>query len=70
MQINSLELKLLDKHRELVHMLIAFFLPEDSDNGNLTLYINYLNSSTANNTTQQFTDGELLICNEIIILDY
>ena len=44
----------------------SILLPENSDNGNLTLYINYLNSSTANNSTQQFTDGELLSCNEII----
>ena len=36
----------------------SILLPENSDNGNLTLYINYLNSSTANNSTQQFTDGE------------
>ena len=44
----------------------SILLPEDSENGNLTLYINYLNSSTANNSTQQFTDGELLTCNEVI----
>jgi len=41
-------------------------LPEDSERGNLTLYINYLNSSTANNETQTFSDGENLTCNEII----
>ena len=38
-------------------------LPQDSERGNLTLYINYLNSSTQNNTTQQFSDGESLISN-------
>ena len=41
-------------------------LPEDSERGNLTLYINYLNSSTANNSTQTFSDGENLTCNTVI----
>ena len=41
-------------------------LPEDSERGNLTLYINYLNSSTSNNSTEVFSDGEELACNEII----
>ena len=40
--------------------------PEESERGNLTLYINYLNSSTTNNSTQVFSDGENLTCNEII----
>ena len=40
--------------------------PEDSERGNLTLYINYLNSSTTNNSTQVFSDGENLTCNQII----
>ena len=31
-------------------------LPEDSERGNLTLYISYLNSSTTNNSTQVFSD--------------
>ena len=44
----------------------SIVLPEDSERGNLTLYINYLASSTSNNTTQQFFDGELLTCNETI----
>jgi hypothetical protein len=41
-------------------------LPEDSERGNLTLYINYLNSNTQNNSTQQFSDGESLITNTTI----
>jgi hypothetical protein len=41
-------------------------LPEDSERGNLTLYINYLNSNTQNNSTQQFSDGESLISNTTI----
>ena len=40
--------------------------PEDSENDNLTLYVNYLSSSTSNNSTQQFFDGEQISCNEII----
>ena len=38
-------------------------LPQDSETGNLTLYINYLNSSTQNNSTLQFSDGESLVAN-------
>ena len=44
----------------------SVLLPEDSERGNLTLYINYLNSSTANNSTEVFNDAEELACNEII----
>jgi len=35
-------------------------LDQDSENGNLTLYINYISSSTANNSTVTFADGEEL----------
>ena len=35
-------------------------LPEDSERNNLTLYINYLQSNTNNNSTQTFSDGEEL----------
>ena len=38
-------------------------LPTDSERGNLTLYVNYLSSNTQNNSTQQFSDGELLSSN-------
>jgi hypothetical protein len=41
-------------------------LPQDSERGNLTLYINYLGSSAENNTTQQFSDGESLVTNVTI----
>jgi hypothetical protein len=41
-------------------------LPEDSERGNLTLYINYLNSNTQNNEAQQFSDGESLVSNTTI----
>jgi hypothetical protein len=35
----------------------------DSENGNLTLYVNYLTSNTQDNATQTFSDGELLYSN-------
>jgi len=38
-------------------------LPTNSDNGNLTLYVNYLSSSTVNNSTESFSDGEELVSN-------
>jgi hypothetical protein len=41
-------------------------LPQDSERGNLTLYVSYLNSNTQNNSTQQFSDAESLICNTTI----
>ena len=44
----------------------SVLLPEDSERGNLTLYINYLTSSTNNNSTQIFSDGEPIICNEAL----
>jgi len=37
-------------------------LSQDSERGVLTLYINYLNSSTTNNSSETFFDGELLTC--------
>ena len=44
----------------------SVLLPNDSSNGNLTLYINYLNSNTANNSTEQFSDNEELVCSTSI----
>ena len=44
----------------------SILLPEDSERGNLTIYVNYLDSSTTNNSTQTFFDAEELACNEII----
>jgi hypothetical protein len=44
----------------------SILLPEDSENGNLTLYINYLSSNTGNNSSQTFFDGEQISSNEII----
>jgi hypothetical protein len=39
---------------------------QDSERGNLTLYINYLGSSTQNNATEEFFDGESLVSNTTI----
>ena len=39
---------------------------EESENGNLTLYVNYLGSNTSNNSTETFSDAEELTCNAII----
>ena len=36
-------------------------LPNESERGNLTLYVSYLSASTENNNTIQFSDGENLI---------
>lgn len=44
----------------------SVLFPTDSANGNLTLYVNYLNSNTANNATQQFFDNEELVCSTAI----
>ena len=41
-------------------------LPEDSENGSLTLYVSYLGSSTSNNSTEIFADSELLTSNVTI----
>ena len=41
-------------------------MAEDSEQGQLTLYINYLTSNTLNNSTQVFSDGEPLTCSETI----
>jgi hypothetical protein len=38
-------------------------LSTDSERGNVTLYVNYLSSSTQNNSTVQFLDGESLSSN-------
>lgn len=42
-------------------------LPQFSERGNLTLYVNYLTSSTLNNFTETFFDGELLATDQTII---
>ena len=44
----------------------SVLLPENSERGSLTLYITYLNSSTANNTTQVFQNDETLVSNTTI----
>ena len=44
----------------------SVLFPQDSERNNLTLYINYLNSNTQNNTTETFSDGEELSSDVII----
>jgi len=44
----------------------SVLLAENSERGQLTLYINYISSNTSNNSTQVFSDGEELTCSEII----
>jgi hypothetical protein len=39
----------------------------DSERGNVTLYVNYISSNTQNNSTQQFSDDELLETSVTII---
>ena len=41
-------------------------LSSDSGRGNVTLYVNYLSSSTSNNSTSQFLDAENLSCDKTI----
>jgi hypothetical protein len=40
----------------------SVLLSGDSERGNVTLYVSYLNSSTSNNSTSQFFDGESVYC--------
>jgi hypothetical protein len=41
----------------------------DSERGNTTLYIQYLNSNQVDNTIETFTEGELLTCSEDILTE-
>ena len=42
-------------------------LAEDSERNNLTLYCAYISSNTNDNSTQQFSDGEDLLCSKDIV---
>jgi hypothetical protein len=44
-------------------------LSQNSERGNLTLYIQYIDTSSEDNSTTTFSDGELLFCNEDIRTD-
>ena len=50
--------KITGKNSGVTAVVDKVLLSDDSERGNLTLYINYLNSSTSNNSTQTFLDGE------------
>ena len=47
-------------------VVTKILLDQDSENGNLTLYVNYIGSSTSNNSTVTFADGEELSSNTTI----
>ena len=50
-----------------VTAVVDSILPSaDSERGNLTLYIAYQGSSKADNTTQTFSSGESLTCNQVL----
>ena len=42
-------------------------LPGDSEESSLTLYVNYIGSNLTDNSSQQFNDGEELVCNTILV---
>ena len=46
--------------------VIKVLLSGESERGNATLYINYLASSTQNNSSETFLDGENLVCSTAI----
>jgi len=59
-------LKITGQQSGVTAVVDSVLLPNDSSNGNLTLYINYLNSNTSNNATEQFFDNEELVCSTSI----
>ena len=58
--------KITGKSSGVTAVVDSVLFPQDSERNNLTLYINYLNSNTQNNTTETFSDGEELSSNVII----
>ncbi len=50
--------KITGKNSGVTAVVDKVLLSEDSERDNLTLYINYLNSNTNNNSTSIFEDGE------------
>ena len=42
-------------------------MSENSENGNLTLYISYMSSGVEDNNIKVFADGELLIADSDIV---
>ena len=58
--------KITGKNSGVTAVVDKVLLSEDSERGNLTLYINYLNSSTTNNSTSIFADGEEISSNTTI----
>ena len=58
--------KITGKNSGVTAVVDKVLLSEDSERDNLTLYINYLNSSTTNNSTSIFADGEEISSNTTI----
>ena len=58
--------KITGKNSGVTAVVDKVLLSEDSDRGNLTLYVSYLNSSTTNNSTETFSDGEEISSNTTI----
>ncbi|MAC91177.1 MAG: hypothetical protein CMO99_01285 [Woeseiaceae bacterium] len=59
-------LKITGQNSGVTAVVDSVLLPTDSANGNLTLYVNYINSNTANNLSQEFFDNEELVCSAAI----
>ena len=47
--------------------VISFITPEESDFDLLTIYITYLSSGLVDNNQDEFSDGELLLCDEDLV---
>jgi len=58
--------KIAGKRSGVTAVVDSVLYPQDSERNNLTLYVNYLNSNTQNNSTETFSDGEELSSSVII----
>ena len=59
--------KITGKNSGVTAIVDKVLLAEDSERSNLTLYCGYVSSNTNDNTTQQFSDGEDLLCSKDIV---
>ena len=60
-------LKITGQNSGVTAVVDKVLLPEESERDTLTLYVNYIQSSTVNNSTQTFSDAEPLTCAEDIV---
>ena len=49
--------------------VVTFITDQESENGNFTLYVNYFQSSKVDNTTQTFSDNEILLTDSNITFE-